>query len=319
MPASRQNRNALQGWPRWSSVSRHILLGTLLEITLVSALLVWVGASWWLAAAAALAVMVAVRMLVALSSFVVARWFRSVPDGYPTLQPARWIGMLARELAAFVSLFFVYHPWEALINRHDPPICRPDQIPVVFVHGFFSNAGFWRCCKRFLQDRGITALYTLNLEPEFNDMDVYAGQLARRIEEVCALSRRDRVVLVGHSMGGLVCRAYVRSHGSDRVCKIVTLGSPHHGTVLARLVPGPNLRQMRPGSAWLRRLNAEFTKVPTSVYASAHDNIIAPQDSALLDGAEQTLVSGIGHLSMAFSVDTLEWLCAQLPHDSEYT
>lgn len=44
--------------------------------------------------------------------------------------------------------------------------------------------------------------------------------------------KRD-VVLVGHSMGGLVGRGYVAAYGSEYVRALVTLGTPHLGTPLA--------------------------------------------------------------------------------------
>jgi len=39
----------------------------------------------------------------------------------------------------------------------------------------------------------------------------------------------DKVYLVGHSMGGLVSRAYAQKHGTTKVEKIITIGSPHQG------------------------------------------------------------------------------------------
>ena len=50
-------------------------------------------------------------------------------------------------------------------------------------------------------------------------------------------------------MGGLVARYYVQRLGGDvRVHTLVTLGTPHGGTLPARLFPHPLVRQLRPGS-----------------------------------------------------------------------
>lgn len=43
----------------------------------------------------------------------------------------------------------------------------------------------------------------------------------------------EKVNLVGHSMGGLVARAYAQENGIDRLNKIITVGSPNMGTVKA--------------------------------------------------------------------------------------
>ena len=110
-------------------------------------------------------------------------------------------------------------------------------------------------------------------------------------------------MVVGHSMGGLVARACLRDPAARaRIARIVTLGTPHHGSVLARWGPGRNARQMRPGSAWLAALNAQGpAPVPLVSVFSWHDNFVAPQDSPLLAGAQNVALAGIGHLSLVFS------------------
>jgi pimeloyl-ACP methyl ester carboxylesterase len=60
------------------------------------------------------------------------------------------------------------------------------------------------------------------------------------LERVVAFAKEeydaDRVVLVGHSRGGLVCRGYLRRHREDpHVAALVTIGTPHKGTRMATL------------------------------------------------------------------------------------
>ncbi len=66
--------------------------------------------------------------------------------------------------------------------------------------------------------------------------------------------------LVGLSMGGLVARrvaAVVNAGDEIRVERVFTLGTPHRGSTLAeRIAPTEAARQMRPGSDFLRELDA---------------------------------------------------------------
>jgi pimeloyl-ACP methyl ester carboxylesterase len=58
--------------------------------------------------------------------------------------------------------------------------------------------------------------------------------LADRLNDfINTKSPGTKVNLVGHSMGGLVARAYAQKFGTDRINKIVTVGSPNMGTVQA--------------------------------------------------------------------------------------
>jgi triacylglycerol esterase/lipase EstA (alpha/beta hydrolase family) len=79
---------------------------------------------------------------------------------------------------------------------------------------------------------------------------------------VLAATGAARVILAGHSMGGLASRADLRHHGGDRVARLIRPGSPHHGSGIAHLGPGRNARQMELGSPRLMTLGAPGAEVP---------------------------------------------------------
>jgi triacylglycerol esterase/lipase EstA (alpha/beta hydrolase family) len=152
--------------------------------------------------------------------------------------------------------------------------------------------------RRYLARRAVVAVYTINYGPPYGDIEHFAEQLGAKIESVCATTGAARVVLVCHSMGGLVARAYLRQRGPVRIVRIITIGTPHHGSVFARGIIGRCLAQMRPGNAWLAELNRDETKpaqVPITSIWSRHDSLVAPQASSELACAENVALAGIGH------------------------
>jgi triacylglycerol esterase/lipase EstA (alpha/beta hydrolase family) len=98
----------------------------------------------------------------------------------------------------------------------------------------------------------------VDLEPPGASIDDFAPQVRAAIEQLCAATGQQRVVIVGHSMGGLVARAYLRRYGAEAVARVITLGTPHQGTALslARYGIGQNVQQMLYDSEWLRALAA---------------------------------------------------------------
>ena len=79
-----------------------------------------------------------------------------------------------------------------------------------------------------------------------------AALLAKYIDERLKLVRRTfehaDVVLIGHSMGGLVGSEYIAHHGGDRIVrKLITLGTPFRGAAKALdfLVNGPKFAHVR--------------------------------------------------------------------------
>lgn len=241
----------------------------------------------------------ATRLAPILGSFAVALWPQA---GHrpPPLGAAGLARILAAEGWAMIKLFFFYHPFEALVTRREPGRVVPGEVPIVLVHGFYANAAFWHPMKPELMAAGWNNLFSLNLEPVFAGIDEYARQLEDRIVEVCSRCGTDSVVVVAHSMGGLVARACAR-RAPGRIRHLVCLGSPHQGTVLASLVPSVTTRQMRRASGWLNDLNSGDAGVTITNIYSEHDNIIVPQSSAALPGTENIAVQGMGHLEMAFS------------------
>ncbi|GAA4350915.1 hypothetical protein GCM10023165_38680 [Variovorax defluvii] len=182
----------------------------------------------------------------------------------------------------------------------------PDHLPqangrrgVIFVHGFLCNRAFWNPWLEELRARD-HAFVAVNLEPIWASIDHYVQTIESAVQRVTAQTGRAPV-LICHSMGGLAARAWLRSSDPSRVHRIVTIGTPHHGTWLARFSHTANGRQMRIGSNWMRQ--AERDGVPAGLFTcwySNCDNITFPVSTATLPGADNRLASGRGHVEMAF-------------------
>jgi len=88
------------------------------------------------------------------------------------------------------------------------------------------------------------------------------------------------VNLVGYSMGGLVIREAFRQSPGLKIRRVALLNSPHNGSVAAFLMPLSACRDMRPGSAFLKRLNSTPWKHPTLATWCPYDLMVVPGSSA---------------------------------------
>lgn len=183
----------------------------------------------------------------------------------------------------------------------------PDQLPndarrgVVLVHGFMCNRGFWAPWLRALRRDG-RAFVAVNLEPVLGPIDDYVQAIDEAIDRVTAATGHPPL-LICHSMGGLAARAWLRTHDRGRVQRIVTIGTPHAGTWLARFGHSANGRQMRVGTEWLTQMasqQASAREVPFTCWYSACDNVVFPISTATLPGADNRLAGASGHVEMAF-------------------
>jgi len=290
------------------------LRATLAVAALVAALAAWRAADPAAAALEVIGAFIALHGLVVLTSFALSRRHAcKVPPALRVGLP-RAAAIVLLEWLAHLVLFVVVQPFERAWMGDDAPPTGPGSVPVLLVHGYMCNRGTWWWIRRKLEAAGI-AVATINLEPPGGSIDDHAGQLAARIEAICGATGAARVALVGHSMGGLVARAYLRKHGGGRVSRLVTLATPHHGTWVAYWGVGRNAREMEPQSAFIRALATAEPGVPALSIWTPTDNFVAPQDSSRLAGARERIVPASSHLALLFAPDVAKILLSELAHD----
>lgn len=191
--------------------------------------------------------------------------------------------------------------------------------PVLLVHGLVDNRSIFAVMRRSLRRRGFTSVCSWNYSPLLTDVAHGAHDLGRHIERICRETGHDQVHVVGHSLGGLIARYHVQRQGGDRrIASLVTLGTPHRGSVLAHVAPTPLIRQLRPGSPVLRELEQPAPGCRTRITAvySDLDELVLPVTSGRCDhpdlDARNVLVRGVGHMSLSFHRTVLDEVAATL-------
>ncbi len=227
------------------------------------------------------------------------------------------------EFVARLTSFNVAQPFEQWVMPDEPALVvaqggKPHAVlPMLLVHGYLSNRGMWaqfrqRMLAAVAQGKiYVGPIYTLTFESPFSSIDVLAEQLHARIEFICQDTGQSQLHLVCHSMGGLVARAYMAKHGVGRILRLVTLGTPHHGTRLGALGIGTSSRQMRWNGPWLTALAVTEQAVgqampPTISIYTLNDDLVYPPESSRLDWAENIAVQGVGHVGLLNSDDVIK-------------
>jgi triacylglycerol lipase len=191
--------------------------------------------------------------------------------------------------------------------------------PILLVHGVLDNRSVFTLLRRALVRRGFGRVRTLNYPIYTHDVRAAADRLSSEVERLAEESGYERVHLVGHSLGGIIARYYAQRLGGDRrVHTVVTLGSPHAGTELARFAPAGVLRQLRPDSDLVAELAAPAPDCRTRFVAfwSDHDEMVQPRGAARIEHpdllADNVLVPGVGHLSLPIHSEVTRGVCAVL-------
>jgi len=221
------------------------------------------------------------------------------------LSPARRRVVLALALLVVSSVAVTA---AVVVGRGDEPTAgrspaaeRPG--PVLLVPGYGGSTAALQSLADRLEVAGRDATVVPLPGNGTGDLNEAADALGSAATAALARTGAATVDVVGYSAGGLVARLWVATDDTDRVRRVVTLGSPHHGTDLAalagRLVPGQcpvACGQLDPGSDLLATLNAGDETPDAAGWVSlwtVQDETVTPPESARLDGALNVPVQSV--------------------------
>ena len=184
----------------------------------------------------------------------------------------------------------------------DAPVAQDRPGPVLLVSGYGGSTRSLEPLRRTLEDSGREVVVVPPVDGGTGDITTQAEELGAQADAAMQRHEAGSVDVVGYSAGGVVARRWVSLDGDRVARRVLSIGSPQHGTsvaALARNVAGQcptACRQLEPDSDLLRSLNArdETPRGPVfvSVWSTA-DALVVPPDSARLDGAMNLTVQSI--------------------------
>lgn len=181
---------------------------------------------------------------------------------------------------------------------------RQDRLgPVLIVPGYGGVESGLIPLRDALRDSGRDARIVSLPDDGQGDLREQAKVLDRAVKDALEGGDAGSVDIVGYSAGGVVARIWLKDMGGDTIARrIVTIGTPHHGTRLASLASYlPKMCptacvELAPDSDLLEQLNAgdETPNGPQYVSIwSDRDGVVLPADSANLDGAQNIEVQAV--------------------------
>lgn len=272
------------------------------------------GSPGW--ALAGVLAMPAVHGLLLAVEFALAAWVNRREALLPRVGLWAWLAAWRGEWWLATRVFGWRQPFrsQAVADLLDAPTARNGAPGVLLVHGYLCNRGVWNPWMARLRRQRVPFI-AVNLEPVFGSIDDYAATLEAAVDQLFGATGAP-VLVVAHSMGGLAVRAWLAARrggggvpaaaaaGVDplgRVQHVVTIGSPHRGTLLARFGRSRSALQMRPGGGWYVQLAGRepaglFTRF-TCFYGGC-DNVVFPASTSTLPGADNRHLAGSGHLQL---------------------
>jgi pimeloyl-ACP methyl ester carboxylesterase len=116
---------------------------------------------------------------------------------------------------------------------------KQKKAPILLLHGSGFNDMEWVIGRQFLKKKEYGSVYSLNYDGLVSNdpqkgIDDYAQEKIRpMIQRILEETQSDQVILVGHSMGGMIAGYYAENYAQEdrvHVEHVLSIASPWHGT-----------------------------------------------------------------------------------------
>ncbi len=198
--------------------------------------------------------------------------------------------------------------------------------PVVLIHGLYHNASAWFLFCRWLRRAGVKRIHLITYSSWRHTFEEIEEQVAQRLAEISAFEGNEPVLLVGHSLGGLLAKAFAGKTGDPAgpaVRGIITLGTPFKGSKTTVFATGKLARSIGCGSDLITRLEAIDvpSSTPCAALYSPVDNLVLPSESlrAAPEAWAQEKTAPISHAACLYHKPTFKKALNHLSQFAEKT
>ena len=229
----------------------------------------------------------------------------SVAASFP--QPIRSFVLWTHAMVFEAFTFFFILPWIHFLRftkNYDRPVGTSNGRPVLLIHGYCNDGTVWAYLRHKLAKNGLGPIYIIHLGNPFLSLQEYANCVLKKCEEIKKITGKPDVILIGHSMGGLI--ASMSAFQSESISTVITIASPLAGTKVAKIGIGLSAHQMRLGSEITRDVTqriSEENRIKFYHIGAKADQLIIPSSSSLtgIDPTREFQFEDIGHTALLFS------------------
>jgi len=218
------------------------------------------------------------------------------------------------EISALLVASATYFMDLTKYNPKTKPTSR--HAPILLIHGYLHGSSGWLYHRHRFKKEGFDSVFTINLGSPLATIEQHAETVQKMAEEIAHITGQREIILIGHSMGGLVA-SYYASEMARSVTHVITLGSPLEGSFTGYLNLGKDALEMRYRSPFIMRFREGLKKINHVKFlhiGSYFDEFVIPSSSAIITDPphHENIQFHSGHVAFLYSPHTFKLMLDHL-------
>lgn len=227
---------------------------------------------------------------------------------------------MSKTLLSLATILFLALGSLTISAHHSSSMTAQAATPetVVLIHGLGrSNMAMWKLASR-LEEAGYE-VHRVGYSSFNTTSDEVIADISQQINDCCA-QNQTAVHFVGHSLGGLLIRAYLRDNQVSNLGRVVMIGTPNNGTGVADRYKDHCLINLIPIAAALGTDESSFPNslprpnYPVGIIAGSfagsvfdendlpgRDDGVVPVESTKLEGMTDFIEVESGHSMLRYN------------------
>jgi len=216
--------------------------------------------------------------------------------------------VLSGLLSSIVSviLIMVFYPFGLFRRFWEPKEIRAAEPLIILTHGLYHNASAWLLFRSRLRKAGFKNVFVMHYGSFFTSFEKTIEKFENFVADARKAVPDQPVYLIGHSLGGLLCRVYAeRARDGAIPCAVITMGSPHQGSKVAAFGLGKLASSLLYRGPLFTQLESGSPRLPCYAVAlfSPVDNMVLPPEAmkAPYPGWVYYETNPLSHTAMLYS------------------
>lgn len=181
---------------------------------------------------------------------------------------------------------------------------------IILIHGIWDSSKTMKYLFSYLENLGYSVhMYQYIPNDGSVSFDYLVEGFKNYVDDIKIKNNLNKLSIIGFSMGGIIARYYIQKYNKDGIIqKYISISSPHRGTYTSYFNKGDGVKELRPESIFIKKINTEKPNCKSLSIYTPFDLIIIPSNSSNIKFGENKIFFVLAHPLMLRSKKVFKYI-----------